>query len=110
MERIRDPLGRDRILGVAGVADERPPGTVWRAEEVGDGCARESGFALGTADTVGELGCELEGLEVVGFDVGLVRVRLRIGPPDDEHREPIVRLYRGEAAIGTDHDLEAVNG
>ena len=76
-ERVADPLRGDRVLGVAGVADERPARAVRLAEEVAAGAAGEPLLACRAANALGELGRELERLEVVGLDVGLVRRRPR---------------------------------
>ena len=106
-ERVADALRGDRILVVAGVADERPAGSVRLAEEVGHGAAVEALLAGRAADPLGELGRELERLQVVGLDVGLVRRRLGGGPADDQQRQAVVGRERGPAPVGADDDLES---
>ena len=69
---------------------------------------RSSRVAL--AHPFGELWGQFEGLEVVGFDVGLVRGRLGVGPADDEQGQAVVGGHRGPTPIGADHDLEPVDG
>ncbi len=107
-ECVADPLRRDRILVVAGIADERPARTERRAEDVAHSAALEALYARRAVDALGEYGGKFERLAVVGLDVGLVSRGIGEGPADDEHRQAVVCPHSGKAAIGPDEDFSRI--
>src|SRR6266542_3321642 len=74
-EGVADALRGDRVLGVAGIADQRPAAPERLAEEVRHAATGEPLLAGRGADTLGDLGHQLEGGKVVALDVGLVGLR-----------------------------------
>ena len=108
-EGVGHALGGDRVLRVAGVADEHPPGAVGLAEEVRDGGRGEPLDPCCAADPLGERRGELEGHEEVGLGVGLEGVGLGGRPADDDEGESVVGREGAPAAVGADVDLEAVD-
>ena len=103
---VVDPLRRDRVLDVAGVADEHPARAVRLVEIVRQARAGEPRFALRAVHPLGELGHELEHLREVALDVLLVRRELRVRPAPDDERQAVVGRHRREPAVRTDVDLE----
>ncbi len=112
-EGIRDPERRDRVLVVAGVSHESPSGPVRLAEVTREvSRAHETRLPLRAFDALGELGRELEALEIGalhvllgGREVGLRRALHHAG-------EAVVRRYGRPAAagLGADVGVEAVGG
>ena len=98
-EGVADPEARDRVLVVAGVADERPAGPVRLAEEARQVArADEARLARGGVDALGELGDQVERAHEGALDVLAVGLELLLGPALHHAGQAVVRRADRPAA------------
>ncbi len=90
-EGVGDALRRERVLVVAGVADQRPARAVRPAEEEGQvaGALEGLGPPAG-AHALGQRGGQRHGVQKGALDVGAHAVELRPRPERRHHRAPVV--------------------
>ena len=105
-EGVGNALGGDRVLVVAGIADERPAGTVRLAEEIRHRRAGKRRLAFRAAHPFREFGREVEHLQEIALDVLLVGLEFRIRPAADDQRQAVVRRRHRESAMGADVGFE----
>src|SRR5262245_54832789 len=108
VEGVADALCGDRILRVAGIADEYPARSERGAEEVGDAAADDASVASGGAYAGGEGRLALERGEVARFEVATEHAGLGVGAADEYEGEVVVGGDRGDAAIATDNGGKAI--
>ena len=112
-ERVVDPHRRDRVLVVAGVADERPARAVRLAEPPRQlRRADELRLAPGAVHPLGELGDVLDGREEGRLDVRAVGPELLDGPGERDDGEVVVGRDGGPppAVLGPHRGVEALGG
>src|SRR5688572_25984176 len=97
-EGVADPLRRDWILVVSGIADERPARPVRPTEVIWDtGRAEPLCFTSCAAQSVRDSGCRLEHLPDVPLDIGPYFLESAAGPQD---RDEGLTVVGREAAHG----------
>ena len=107
-KRVSDPLCSDRLLVVAGVADQRPARAERNPQVVGYGTAEERCLAPRGPDASRKLRHEVQCAVVVALDIGLVGTRLGVGPAHHEHRQAVVGGCVSESAKRPNVDFEAI--
>ena len=106
-EGVADPLRRDRVLVVSGVADERPARAVRPTEVIGDaGRPEPLRFASCAPQPVRDGGCRLEHFPDVPLDVSAYLLESARGPQHRDERQAVVRREAAHGLVVTDVLLE----
>ena len=100
-EGVGDALGGDRVLGVAGVPDQRPARPVRCPEPVRHSFAHDPGFLPPAVEPAAEGSGDLA--QVVALQVLFHLGRLGLRPGGEDQRQVVVGGDQAESAAGPDH-------